>query len=496
MNDAAQFSGTAVAAAPPAAATGGRSPPPRRRLALRLAWLTVIIVLMVEGTFFVPSLVRQRADWLDRRLTEAQLAALSATVAPGGKVDPATRDELLRLAGAEAIVLRLPGHPETVLAPPGALAEAPLLDLRQESFAQSITRTGAALFNERAGLLRVEDASPLRPDATIVAVLHAGELHHALAHHAKRIGILSLLVAAAAGLLLYAALLVLLVRPMRRLTESIAAFRADPERFTALDDEPPANGREDEITTAARELAAMQRELRAALWRNARLAALGTAMAKVNHDLRGILSPAMLTAERLQMSADPAVKRAGDVLVRAVERAADLTRRTLEFTRETPMALPRRRMVLRPAVEEAAEQVRPACPLLAVANLVPPDVEIEADRESLVRVLGNLLRNAGEAEARRIVVTAVLENGELAITVGDDGPGLPEHVRAALFRPFVTGTRRGSTGLGLAIVHDLIRAHGGDIVLLDSGPGGTQFRLTLPDRIIIAPAPLAVGTGT
>jgi signal transduction histidine kinase len=201
----------------------------------------------------------------------------------------------------------------------------------------------------------------------------------------------------------------------------------------------------------------------------------------------------MLTAERLQMHPDPSVKRAGDLLVRAVERAADLTRRTLEFTRETPDGLPRRHMALRPAVEEAVEQVRPACPMLAVANLVAPDIVIEADRESLVRVLGNLLRNAGEAEARRITVVAAHESGELAIIVADDGPGLPDHVRAALFRPFVTGARRGSTGLGLAIVHDLMRAHGGDVVLLDSGPGGTRFRLTLPSRVVVVAAPLSTG---
>jgi signal transduction histidine kinase len=59
-------------------------------------------------------------------------------------------------------------------------------------------------------------------------------------------------------------------------------------------------------------------------------------------------------------------------------------------------------------------------------------------------------------------------------------------VRARLFRPFVAGGRRGSTGLGLAIVHDLMRAHGGDAVLLDSGPSGTHFRLSLPARLVVA----------
>src|SRR5262249_37827382 len=65
-------------------------------------------------------------------------------------------------------------------------------------------------------------------------------------------------------------------------------------------------------------------------------------------------------------------------------------------------------------------------------------------------------------------------------TVADDGPGLPDAVKEKLFRPFITGGRRGSTGLGLAIARDLIRAHGGEITLAATGATGTTFQLTLP----------------
>ena len=473
------------------------APAVRRRLAMRLAGFMVIVILLAEAMFVVPSIVRIRQEWLDRRLTEAQLAALSVAVAPDGMVDRTTRDELLRLAGAEAIYLEQPGHRITVLSPTPGLPDAAPLDVAQETVFGAIVNSASSLFSDSDRLIAIKRVSPLREGATVTAILHEDGVHEVLARYVRRVGTISLFVAAAAGLLLHGALLVLLVRPIRRLTKSIAAFRADPERSTEVDEDAPDHRREDEIAAAARELAVMQRELRAALWRNARLAALGTAVAKVNHDLRGILSPAMLTAERLQAHPDPAVKRAGDVLVRAVDRAADLTRRTLEFTRETPMSLSRRRMALRPLVEEASEQARAACPLLVVANFVPPIIEIEADRESVVRVLGNLLRNAGEAEARRISVSAAHESGDLAIIVADDGPGLPDLVRASLFRPFVPGGRRGSTGLGLAIVHDLMRAHGGDVVLLGTGPTGTQFRLTLPERFLVMPsaAPHAAGTG-
>ena len=64
------------------------------------------------------------------------------------------------------------------------------------------------------------------------------------------------------------------------------------------------------------------------------------------------------------------------------------------------------------------------------------------------------------------------------IDIADDGPGLPEAVRADLFRPFAGSMRRGGTGLGLAIARDLMVAHGGDIELVETGPAGTTFRLT------------------
>jgi signal transduction histidine kinase len=73
------------------------------------------------------------------------------------------------------------------------------------------------------------------------------------------------------------------------------------------------------------------------------------------------------------------------------------------------------------------------------------------------------------------------------IEIADDGPGLPERVRADLFRPFAGSMRRGGTGLGLAIARDLMVAHGGTIELVETNEAGTTFRLTL--RIAEPPTP-------
>jgi signal transduction histidine kinase len=223
----------------------------------------------------------------------------------------------------------------------------------------------------------------------------------------------------------------------------------------------------------------MQQELRTALWRNARLAALGTMVAKVSHDLRGILTPALLTAERLQLNADARVQHAGRVLATAVERAADLVRRTLDYAREGPPPLAFTPVALAPLANEVAELVTQQGHPVRLTNEIGPDIVVSAERLQLLRVMSNLMRNAAEAGARNLRVSACRDGQNALIDVADDGPGLPQAILGDLFRPFAGSVRRGGSGLGLAIARDLMVAHGGDIALLQTGSGGTTFRLTL-----------------
>jgi signal transduction histidine kinase len=342
-------------------------------------------------------------------------------------------------------------------------------------------------------MLHVLDTSPFPPRPQLEVWLHERGLGRTLQQFTGDFAILSLIIAGVTGGLVYLAVLLLLVRPMRRITGSIAAFRADPERTTPLDPQDITLLPHDEISLAGHELAAMQHELRGALWRNARLAALGTVVAKVSHDLRGILTPALLTAERLQLNTDPRVQRAGEVLVQAVERAADLVRHTLDYAREGPPPLELAPVALVPLLSEAAEAARPVSSSMRLHHAIDPSIVVRADRIQLFRVLTNLLRNAAEAGARSVFAAAHHNSPTLAIDIADDGPGLPEAVRADLFRPFAGSSRRGGTGLGLAIARDLMVAHGGDIELVNTGAAGTTFRLTL--RTEPEPPPAAASGG-
>lgn len=456
-----------------------------------MLWLTVGVVLITELAVFLPSLGHERRTWLERHVREANIAALAVVGAPKGLLDPATRDDLLRLSGDELIRLHRASGVEVVLSPPEPLSAAVRYDLRRENSLTGIGRALAALFRQEDRLISVIGVSPLRPGSIVELVTHERELLKFLRTYARNWAVVSLLIAGMAGGLVYISLLLFLVRPVRRLTDSIIAFRAAPEQVPPLDPESVSLLGDDEMAVAGRELALMQQELREALWRNARLAALGSAVAQVSHDLRNILSSAMLAADRLSACEDPAIRRSGEVLVRSIERALEIARRTLDYAREGPPALVRTSFALTHLIDELREAMGAGAPSGLIVVDIPPGLTLEADREQIFRIFVNLVRNAFEAGARRVAITARSGAQDLEIDITDNGPGLPEAVRRHLFRPFVASSRRGGSGLGLAIARDLARAHGGELVLLRSDTNGTTFRLTLPLSMVSGLRPVS-----
>jgi two-component system sensor kinase FixL len=114
-------------------------------------------------------------------------------------------------------------------------------------------------------------------------------------------------------------------------------------------------------------------------------------------------------------------------------------------------------------------------------------VEVGIDRETVVRVVLNLLMNASEAtpERRPSIRMQLAVSGAWAVCdVADAGPGIDPEVLPRLFEPFAS-TRSQGGGLGLAVSRHLLRAAGGDLLLLETGPGGSTFRVLLP----LAPRP-------
>ncbi|MDU0960528.1 MAG: HAMP domain-containing sensor histidine kinase, partial [Bradyrhizobium sp.] len=297
----------------------------------------------------------------------------------------------------------------------------------------------------------------------------------------------SLLLAVLTAALVYLALHFLFVRPMRRMTASLVGFHENPESVARI---IVPSSRSDEIGVAERELADMQRDLVSMLHQKSRLAALGLAVSKINHDLRNLLASSQLLSDQLASVPDPRVQRFAPKLMRSLERAIAFCQSTLSYGKVQEPAPDRRLVAVEPVVAEVRETagLSPDASITWVAA-IERGLKIDADPDQLFRVLLNLVRNAaqaldslsGDVGVRQIRITGRREGSVTILEVSDTGPGVPAKVREHLFEAFRGAGRPGGSGLGLAIAAELVRAHDGDIQLVE-GTLGATFRITIPDR--------------
>jgi signal transduction histidine kinase len=445
-------------------------------LSARLLVLTVFFIMLGEVLIFVPSVARFRMTWFDNRIAAGELAALALEASPTGQLDHALVGRLLARVGAHAVVVHRANGMVLMLDRPMPAKPDLKIDLTRATMWGAIRGSLMAVWRNDNRVLNLVGLSPVGGGETVELVLDEAPLRRQMWLFGVRVLELSIVLSLLTAALVYLSLQWLLVRPMRRITASMMAFREDPEDPARM---MMPSRRRDEIGLAARELATLQQTVRRALSQRARLAALGTAVAKINHDLRNILATARLVTDGLTTSAAPEVRRILPRLIDAIDRAVALCTRTLDFSRAEAAPLAPSRFALAPLIEEVGAGIAPA-EGFAVDSAVPADFAVEADRDQLYRVLANLARNALEAGAHRLLVSAMREVEAIVIDVCDDGPGLPGKARDNLFRPFFGSARPGGSGLGLAIARELVRTHGGDLSLVATGAAGTRFRITLP----------------
>ncbi len=217
-----------------------------------------------------------------------------------------------------------------------------------------------------------------------------------------------------------------------------------------------------------------------------RMAALGTMAGMLAHDFRGPMTVIRGYAELLGDNTPAAEVRArAALIVQAVDRLERMTAETLDFARDGGR-LVRRNVVLQRFLEDVAADVERQFPGLQVGrSFVVPDVTASLDVDKLLRAVGNVAANALDAMGGRGVfhMEAQLVDGQaglrLALTLADEGPGVPPEIRERLFDPFVTRGKKGGTGLGLAVARRFIEDHGGRIELLEGGRGA-RFQIVLP----------------
>lgn len=480
----------------------GRMPEWLSGLSAKLLALTLLFVMLAEVLIFVPSIANFRATWLGERLGAARLASLAAEAAPKGAVPARVRNELLGTAQVRSVAIKLGDVRREVLPPDQPLKVDASYDLRPDpawsawehlEWRLSLIGDALAVFLAPEGRTilvmghpAAGQGSTFGPHDFVEIVLPQAPLRAAMVRYALNILGLSVIISMIAAALVYLALNMLLVRPMMRITRSMLRFSEKPEDPGRIIAPSP---RRDEIGTAERELAHLQREVYHMLHQKSRLAELGLAVSKINHDLRNMLASAQLISDRLGTLPDPAVQRFAPKLIDSLDRAIAFCNDILRLGRAKEAAPRREVFALATLVAEVADGLGLPREGIDFINEVDPGLLIDADRAHLYRVLNNLGRNAVQAIAGqgpgtlgRIEISAVHEGRSVACEVRDTGPGIPEDARANLFRAFQSGNgERGGTGLGLVIAAELVAAHGGELRLVASARGAA-FRFDIPDR--------------
>ena len=469
----------------------GSQDPPRRFMAWslsnKLLLLTLVFVMLAEVLIYIPSIANFRNAWLKEKLETAALVAIVAGAAPRVSLPPELEARMLSSIGVQAIAGRSEGQRWFVAAggaPSQVAAEDDLTELKP---LESIRSAFATLFSSGERVIVVAGRPPPGSDRFEI-VLAEKDLRAAMLAYSRNILLLSLAISLITASLVYAALRFHIVRPMQRLTASIMAFSTAPESASTL---IVPSGRRDEIGAAEARLAEMQKALRDLLAQRRHLADLGLAVSKINHDLRNILASAQLFSDRIGAVEDPLVKRFAPKVIRAIDRAIAYTRSVLAYGQATEEAPRRQLLSLARLVDDVADVLAlPAHERVSWESRVPADVEVDADPEQLFRALMNLCRNALEAVSdgddaaviRRVWVEGERQGSVTTLRVCDTGPGVPAKARSNLFQPFQGAARRGGTGLGLPIAAEIVRAHGGDIRLVERPGAGAVFEVTVPDR--------------
>lgn len=220
-----------------------------------------------------------------------------------------------------------------------------------------------------------------------------------------------------------------------------------------------------------------------------KLAALGSLLAGVAHELNNPLSVVVARSVMLEEESYPAAQAAAAKIRTAAERCARIVRTFLAMARQQP---PERvpvaiNEVASAALDIAAYTVRTSSIEVAV-DLAEDIPAILADPDQLHQVLLNLVVNAQQVlqdrpGPRRIRVASRYDADArvIRIAVADNGPGIPEHLRARVFEPYFTTKPTGlGTGMGLAVSHGIVAAHGGKLTLDCPEMGGAVFTITLP----------------
>jgi signal transduction histidine kinase len=486
----AEAQAISVALAKHASAPGLAMPLQSFGLAGRVLAVTIGFVFLAMGLFYVSRLTAHREMWLHSKINSAQTTVEAFGLAGPTPPPQDLAQKILHSVDVKWLAVQTPsGRREFVIAGGPPVGAEPIT-ADDNSFFVSLAATFRALSAEPHRVVKLSAVAQAN-DPAIEFAFDETALTQSLWRVSGNFLAISLMIAAVVSCVLWAALWRMVLDPVRRLTSNIIAFGESPQDASRVI-EP--SGRGNEIGRAEAALAIMQRSLAHELAQRKRLAELGMAVARINHDLRNILSAAQLISDRLATIPDPLAQRLAPRLVATLDRAIQFCQSTLTYGASRELPPSRRRFDLSKLVAEVVESGKAEYDAAIDYNIdIPPRFCVYADPDHVLRVLDNLSRNAAQAlmakgaadgRPKAIRFAAIRTDGLALIEVSDTGPGFPPDQNERIFEPFHKSTSDVGAGLGLAIAQDLVTRNGGAITLApakaDDFYCGARFLIKLP----------------
>lgn len=441
-----------------------------------ILFATLLIYPVLAGTY--------RDNWLLQRAQAAEIAALAVEAAPDGRVSDELSVQLMTQAQVVSVAVQEQEFREQILAPSIDISpDLVTIDLRNEQ-GMGILGAFSHMLAPDGRFLRILVTPSMTKDAEMEVIVPEVALKNGLINFSRTLLLISIAISLVVGALVYLAIYRLVVKPVRLLTSGMSRFANAPEG----EDIEPIPGTTDEMKSANAALQSMQKTVSAAFRQRKRLAELGEAVAKINHDLRNSLAAAQIVSEGLAQSEDPRVRRAVPRLERAIERAINLAEATLRYGRAEAPAPNVQPVNIRPAIEEAAVEGLAGWSDVSFTLDAPPSLMALADADHIHRIVANLVRNAARAVTEqpgrnmkaKISARAFRQGDSVIVEIADNGPGIAQSVMGRLFQPFAGSASRDGAGLGLAIARELARGMKGELELSNSDDTGAAFTLRVP----------------
>lgn len=467
------------------------------RLSGKLLIMTIVFVMLAEVLIFIPSAAMFRQSWLEERAEAAGLLTLAIDGIPDYMSGEMLSKQFMKDTGCSMVVqMRTSASGEilrqTVLGKEPTTKNIITSDLRIKRRLPLFRDSFRDFFGAGDGTIRILSEPTVQGVDVLEVFVPQSALRMALRDYCRRVLLWSLAISLLTGLMIYLALSRMIARPIKKLAKGLANFRNAPRQRAGVQEAKMTSLRKDEIGQLEREFVAMKEGVRGAFKQQERLATLGMAMAKINHDLRNVLTSTQLISDRLADDKDPRISTMGKRLVKTVDRGVKLCEATLSFSqsvedRPKPQAVRIATLIGEAAADSMVEGGAKRGQIKFI-NDIDTKLKVMADPTHSYRIFHNLLRNAVQAmrledasEVEPVLHVEASElDGKVSIRIIDTGPGLPKKAQDNLFKAFTSAGREGGTGLGLTIARELARSQGGNLRLESTSKDGTIFVVELP----------------